>query len=861
MPNKTTLRSVLVHDNLVYTGSYEDFGYWKKDKKGVLQYTSLTTSIRESITINDEIWQIVPYKETIVFRSFSSLYIYHNDGSIKKLTPPSVIMSCNIVNDEFYLSTLQHGIYKIENEELQPYFFHELLVDAKVIAVSSYNDKLLVSTSLKGSYFIEKDKLIGTNFTVNKAIIAHQLNSFSTLNDGRMVFGTIKDGIYITDKHGTVLSHLNKENGLSNNTVLAMHVEPDNKVWLGLDNGISFVDLSSHNYFFNDISGRLGAVYDVVKFKDTLYIGSNTGLFYLDSNNALQFVEGSQGQVWDLEIIEGQLFCGHNNGTYIVEGFTLKEISPFTGGLTIKKVPEKSNLYIQGAYTGLIRFSKNDLNWNAKHLGGTSMLARYLVFEDRNQVWVSHAYKGLHKVTLGSNYDTITSVKSYKDKGIWSNFNVSVHQIKKDICFKSNNGWQKYEPLQDTIIPFDLLNNKLGKDSYIISDFDTDLLVVKTKNETIEFISLTNLDKVLILNNQYFKDRLVVGYERVSYVGDSLYALSLMDGFMLIDGKEYHEHSSLQLPLLEQIEINDELIDLGILKNQTIDLDYGKSISFSLTSATSENYYLEYALEADGEPYKWYKMKGDKLKLANLSSGGYKLQFRAVNDFGEASEVFAIQLNVLYPWYRDTPGLLLFFVLAGIIALVFFVLHKRKIAKEQRLLSMKYTKEQEELLLQQTLESDRKLVELKNESLRNEVKLKSKQLANTAMALVKKNETLLEIKNELTKHKDEFTNYFSYKRLIKKVDNSIDHKDEWEVFEFNFNQVHEEFFNKLKERHPDLTHKDLKVCAYIKMNLSTKEIAPLMNISIRGVETNRYRLRKKLDLENDNSLVDYLQNI
>lgn len=304
-------------------------------------------------------------------------------------------MSCNIVNDEFYLSTLQHGIYKIENEELQPYFFHELLVDAKVIAVSSYNDKLLVSTSLKGSYFIEKDKLIGTNFTVNKAIIAHQLNSFSTLNDGRMVFGTIKDGIYITDKHGTVLSHLNKENGLSNNTVLAMHVEPDNKVWLGLDNGISFVDLSSHNYFFNDISGRLGAVYDVVKFKDTLYIGSNTGLFYLDSNNALQFVEGSQGQVWDLEIIEGQLFCGHNNGTYIVEGFTLKEISPFTGGLTIKKVPEKSNLYIQGAYTGLIRFSKNDLNWNAKHLGGTSMLARYLVFEDRNQVWVSHAYKGI----------------------------------------------------------------------------------------------------------------------------------------------------------------------------------------------------------------------------------------------------------------------------------------------------------------------------------------------------------------------------------------------------------------------------------------------------------------------------------
>ncbi len=109
-------------------------------------------------------------------------------------------------------------------------------------------------------------------------------------------------------------------------------------------------------------------------------------------------------------------------------------------------------------------------------------------------------------------------------------------------------------------------------------------------------------------------------------------------------------------------------------------------------------------------------------------------------------------------------------------------------------------------------------------------------------------------------HKSAFENYYAYKKLIKKIDGSIGHDDEWSIFEYNFNQVHQEFFNQIQDKHPNLTPKDLKICAYIKMDLSTKEIAPLMNISVRGVETQRYRLKQKLDLESDKSVVDYVRN-
>ena len=176
-------------------------------------------------------------------------------------------------------------------------------------------------------------------------------------------------------------------------------------------------------------------------------------------------------------------------------------------------------------------------------------------------------------------------------------------------------------------------------------------------------------------------------------------------------------------------------------------------------------------------------------------------------------------------------------------------------------MKIKYKKEQQKLLREKTLENEKRIVQLKNDALQSDIKSKSKQLANNAMALVKKNESLQEIKKELMINKESFQNYYAYKKLLKKVDNSIVLKDEWEVFEYNFNQVHDEFFIKLKEKHPKLTSKDLKICAYIKMNLSSKEIAPLLNISVRGVETHRYRLNKKLNLDNDISMADYLLNI
>lgn len=858
LPNQTTVRSVLVHNDLIFTGSFEEFGYWEKDDYGVLVYQSLSDQIKAEISPNEEIWQILSYKKKIIFRSFSSIYVY-DFNTVKRVRSSSSVISLSLVDEDLFVSTLNNGIFKLENKKLVSFFSDETLKDTKIISIIKKQNKYLIMTSLKGSYYLSDNRLKPTKYAFNNEIKQHQLNKFSRLDNGDMVFGTIKDGVYVADSEGEIKFHISKENGLVNNTVLSQFLDKNNKLWLGLDNGISTVDLRNTNYFFNDISGKLGAVYDIVKYQDLLYIGTNTGLFYLDTNNELKFINGSQGQVWELKIIDGNLFCGHNEGTFLVNKNQIQKISDFTGGWTIQKVPEHDNLYIQGTYAGLVKFQQINGKWKTKHMGQTTIPSRFLVFENPYTAWVAHAYKGVYKVNFNKSYDTITKVTNYGIKGLDSEYNPRVYNLKNDIVFKTNYGWQKYEPLLDSIVPFDLLNEKFGNDAYIISEQSMSTVVLKDKNGVIRFkyINKDSIEK--IINNKLIKNRYIVDYEQVSKIDNSLFALNLDNGFMLID-ESYKDSVVVYEPKIESIKINGKNIKLSSIKDDnTIQVKYKESINLELSSSKSNNHYFEYSIPSLSK--SWFKIDKRNLELNNINHGVYDILLRTRDDSGNTSDVQELKLDVSPPWYKGTLGLILYVVLLfGCIGL-FYYLHQRKILKEQRLIRVKYQREQHKLLREKTLENEKNIVQLKNESLQNELKIKSKQLANNAMALVKKNEVLQDIKRELAMNKDGFKDYYSYKKLIKKLNNSIEHKGEWEVFEENFNQVHDEFFTKLKARHSVLTPKDLKVCAYIKMNLTNKEIAPLMNISVRGVETHRYRLKKKLNLENDISLTDYLLNI
>jgi DNA-binding CsgD family transcriptional regulator len=173
----------------------------------------------------------------------------------------------------------------------------------------------------------------------------------------------------------------------------------------------------------------------------------------------------------------------------------------------------------------------------------------------------------------------------------------------------------------------------------------------------------------------------------------------------------------------------------------------------------------------------------------------------------------------------------------------------------------------EKLHRKETEKIEQEIIHLKNEHLELEIKHKSQELANITMNLVRKNEMLLEMKDEFSKliptlkQADE-SNKLQRQivTLNNKINDNIKNDDNLKKFEEHFDLVHDKFIRRLTEKHPEFSASERKMCVFIKMGLSSKEIAPLMNLTVRGAETIRYKLRKKFELSRKDSLTSFLNN-
>ena len=191
-------------------------------------------------------------------------------------------------------------------------------------------------------------------------------------------------------------------------------------------------------------------------------------------------------------------------------------------------------------------------------------------------------------------------------------------------------------------------------------------------------------------------------------------------------------------------------------------------------------------------------------------------------------------------------------------------LYEKKLLKDQQAITEKLQAEKEIFLKKEAEATEKQIIKLQTEKLQAELAGKSRELANSAMSLVYKNELLQKISHEMLKIKDANGKPLAeeqLKRIQKVIDEGMNDERDWNLFESSFNEAHESFFKKLKGNHPDLVPNDLKLCAYLRMNMSSKEMASLLNISLRGVEIRRYRLRKKLNVPHDKNLVEFLMEL
>jgi DNA-binding CsgD family transcriptional regulator len=220
-----------------------------------------------------------------------------------------------------------------------------------------------------------------------------------------------------------------------------------------------------------------------------------------------------------------------------------------------------------------------------------------------------------------------------------------------------------------------------------------------------------------------------------------------------------------------------------------------------------------------------------------------------------SSNTAEYQFTILKPWYFTNAALLIYFILAIIAAYLINRTYKNYYHRQKE----KLIEENNRLLEIKELENEQELMKIRNQQLEKDFESKNRELAVSTMNLIKKNELLSMIKEDLKKTSE--GNERSVKSVITTINKNINEDDTWDMFKEAFNNADKDFLKKVKKEHPLLTPNDLRLCAYLRLNLSSKEIAPLLNISVRSVEIKRYRLRKKMELSHELGLVEYILSI
>lgn len=857
-PNQSILRSVSVINNKIYTGCYMDFGYWETDNFGGLVYTSLLAGRDIEVKEDEQFWDIIEIEDYILFQSLDRIYIYSiENDSFKIIDSDSRINKIFKVGQKIYFHKYDRGLCEIKNGVEQLTIPSEVFDDNEIINIYEDNEGLLLVTKEDGILKYADEVISIWNDEANAELNGLSIYSSIRLKDQSFFFGTISEGVVQMSSDGKRILKINQAGGLSNNTVLSLFEGNQGNIWLGLDNGINCVNIDSPYRVYKDKQGVLGTIYSSIKVGDFLYLGSNQGLFYKNetTDKSFRLVEGTKGQVWCLNLINNNLFCGHDKGTFQINEGRATYINGEIGTWLIKET-KNPNLLIQGNYEGLSVLEFKNGTWSYRNkIKGFDISSRYFDFVNPNEILISHEYKGVYKITIDSDYFQIkeskkldieegpkSSIIKYNGQLLYSNkYGVYVYDESKSNFIRDNT-------LSELIKGFNYLSGKLVLDSY------NNRLWLFSKNDIAyaEPGTLSDEPKINKIAIPYELRNSKVGYENILCLNDNEYLIGTTDGYLIVDLDKLKQNSNeIKIDHIVYNSLHNEPSRLALADEAQLD-NKSNSILFKY-SVTDYNKFssTKYKYRLVGLYDDWSDWNTDsEVYFENLPHGDYTFEVKAQSGGIESSNLAAFNFNIDKPWLLK-PVAIAAYVLFGLLLLFLIQYFNNRYYKRQK--EKLIEKKQRELDLEQS-ENQRQLIQFKNQNLQLDIENKNRELGTATMNLVKRNELLNNIKEELTKSKS----LDDVKGVIRMINTNLNNTSDWKLFEEAFNNVDKNFMKRIKNLHPSITPNDLRLCAYLRLNLSSKEIAPLLNISHKSVEVKRYRLRKKMGLDHEQSLTDYI---
>jgi ligand-binding sensor domain-containing protein/DNA-binding CsgD family transcriptional regulator len=889
LPNKTIVRSVeIAADNNIYAGGQDELGFFAPASNGKLVYHSLTELIPGKDRIFGDVWDIVSVKNDIFFRSPHKIFKLTN-RAFKAYEAPAEWSFMGICNGRLFAHDVKNGLFVFENNGWFPLSVSsELPANDLITALLPINKDSTLITTLKNGLFVLSPNRISKLKTSNNSIFEKErIYAATTVNKNWVALATNNGGVYITDLQGQIIQAFSKTEGLQNNNVLSIFLDKESNLWLGLNNGIDFI---AYNSAVKHISPypQDGSGYTAIIHQNQLYTGTSNGLFMAPlqpaedlsfSKGNFSLVNNSNGQTWCLADINGKLLLGHHEGAFVVNENKAVPISTGPGYWNFLPVSDvfPTAKIISGNYRGLkfLDYSNGSFT-EAANIPDFIESARFIALDNADNIWVSHPYHGVYKITplAGRPYNW----KLYTNNdGLPSTLDNHIYKVKNEVVVATSKGIYRYDSTRDRFMAAESYQKIFGDQSirYLKEDKSGNIWFVHEKMLGVADYSSKEPAVIYLpeLNN-----KLLSGFEFIYPVNEKNIFIGGEKGFFHINYEKYKKNTPLFQTQIRSVRIvnnKDSLLFGGYFTNvnekqvqETGNIpgiaNKWRTLVFEFSSTLfGQQANLEYSYRLKGFDANWteWSRKTDK-EYNSLPAGTYTFEVKARNNLGNESAPSSYTFKILPPWYQTIWAYLIYFFL--VLTAIYFIYrwqHKKFVLQQ-----IKYEEEQKRQQYLHQLElnkTESELVALRNEKLQSEIDFKNSELATSAMHLVQKGELLSKLKGELTQVLKGIDNpqvISEMKKLLKVLSEDDKMDKDWEHFAQHFDKVHSDFVVDLKEKYPNITANELKLCAYLRMNLTTKEIAQLMNTSIRGIETTRYRLRKKLGISSETTLFDYLIN-
>jgi DNA-binding CsgD family transcriptional regulator len=893
LPNKTIVRSIeFGKDKKLYAGGQDEMGYFSPGKNGQLVFTSLKSLLPKADQNFSDIWDIVTYGDDVFFRAHDKIFRYSNN----KITiyNSSSWLFLGLYQDQLIAHDEQKGILVFKNGSWQPFIEKKLLPNGFYITnICRYGENSsLVTTAKNGVYILSGNQLKYFKLSGFDTDTQQAFSAAIAIGDNNYLISTYTNGIYQVDGDGTVIEKISKKEGLQNTNVRCLFMDINHNIWLGLDNGIDFIAFNNAVKHVNPLIFKDGSGFSMAKYNNDLYFSMSTGIYQLPipdigdlSYTKNDFKTLADGLSWHLFVVNDDLLAGRDDGLFKIYNGNLQPIYNATGFWLFESLLNKpgTNLIAAGNYFGVRLFERNASGFIDKgNIGKYYESARFLAIDGESNIWTSHPTRGVYKISTDN-----AKVKMYTAaQGLPSALNNFVFKIKNRVVVATEKGVYEYNSATDQFQPDETYKNIFGTRSlrYLKEDPSGNIWFVQEKSIGVVDYSTSKPNIIYIPE---LTNKILSGFENVYPINDNNVFVGSENGYYHINYAKYKQNIhplSVFIRKVKAIAGTDSLLFGGYFglvnednkqtSNTTQSLSYlWNSLHFEYSSPIFEGQSnVTYSYYLDGFDKEWsaWSKKTEK-DYTNLSAGTYTFKIKARNHQNNESPVSSYTFTINPPWYLSIWAFIVYVMaFAYLLYFVYRLQEKRHIRNQEKELLIQRQKNEEEqkqmaYLHQLELErSEKEVVKLKNEKLESEIEFKNSELASSAMSLVQKKEFILKVKDELqriNKSGKDVVEAVEIKKILRLLSEEKKVNEEWEQFSIHFNKVHADFLTVIKERYPSINQQELKLSAYLIMNLSSKEIAQLMAISVRGVEISRYRLRKKLQIPTEINLFEFLFDI